>query len=35
MVLYERCGYWYMGTISLGLEEYGLNWFKLYEKPVD
>lgn len=30
--LYEKCGYKYIDTVSLGLEEYGLNWFKLYEK---
>ncbi len=30
--LYENGGYHYIGTVSLGLEEYGLNWFKLYEK---
>lgn len=30
--LYEKCDYKYIDTVSLGLEEYGLNWFKLYEK---
>ena len=30
--LYKKCGYKYVGTISLGLEEYGLPWFNLYEK---
>lgn len=30
--LYEKCGYQYIDTISLGLEDYGLNWFRLYEK---
>ncbi len=30
--LYEKCGYKYIDTVSLGLEKHGLNWFKLYEK---
>lgn len=30
--LYEKCGFKYIDTVSLGLENYGLNWFKLYEK---
>jgi ribosomal protein S18 acetylase RimI-like enzyme len=30
--LYEKCGYQYIDTVSLGLEEYGLDWFRLYEK---
>ncbi|HHX70758.1 MAG: GNAT family N-acetyltransferase [Miniphocaeibacter sp.] len=30
--LYERCGYTYISTVDLGLESYGLKWFKLYEK---
>jgi ribosomal protein S18 acetylase RimI-like enzyme len=30
--LYEKCGYRYIDTVSLGLEEHGLNWFRLYEK---
>lgn len=30
--LYERTGYRYIETVSLGLEAYGLNWFRLYEK---
>ena len=30
--LYERCGYRYIDTVSLGLEDRGLNWFRLYEK---
>lgn len=30
--LYEKCGFQYIDTVSLGLEEYGLDWFKLYEK---
>lgn len=32
--LYEKKGYRYIDTVSLGLEEYGLNWFKLYEKLI-
>lgn len=32
--LYEKCGYKYIDTVSLGLEEYGLDWFKLYEKLI-
>ncbi|MGB4658653.1 MAG: GNAT family N-acetyltransferase [Mobilitalea sp.] len=30
--LYEKCGFKYIDTVSLGLEEYGLEWFKLYEQ---
>lgn len=30
--LYERCGYEFVGTVDLGFGEYGLDWFKLYEK---
>lgn len=30
--LYEKMGFRYIGTVSLGLECYGLDWFKLYEK---
>lgn len=30
--LYEKCGFQYIDTVSLGLEHYGLDWFKLYEK---
>jgi ribosomal protein S18 acetylase RimI-like enzyme len=30
--LYEKCGYQFIDTVSLGLEEYGLDWFRLYEK---
>lgn len=29
--LYEKCGFNYVGTVDLGLEYYGLKWFKLYE----
>lgn len=32
IVLYEKCGFQYIDTVSLGLEDYGLDWFKLYEK---
>ncbi|SMC22302.1 Acetyltransferase (GNAT) family protein [Clostridium acidisoli DSM 12555] len=30
--LYEKCGFEYIDTVDLGLGNYGLNWFKLYEK---
>ncbi len=30
--LYEKCGYEYIGKVDLGLRNYGLEWFKLYEK---
>lgn len=30
--LYEKCGFSYIDTVSLGLEAYGLDWFRLYEK---
>lgn len=30
--LYEKMGFTYIGTVSLGLECCGLDWFKLYEK---
>lgn len=30
--LYEKCGFKYVDTVDLGLREYGLNWFKLYER---
>jgi len=32
--LYEKCGFKYVGTIDLGLENYGLKWFKIYEKII-
>lgn len=32
--LYEKCGFRYIGTVDLGLGNYGLDWFKLYEKLV-
>lgn len=30
--LYEKHGYRYIDTVDLGYGEYGLDWFKLYEK---
>lgn len=30
--LYERCGFKYIDTVDLGLGNYGLHWFRLYEK---
>ena len=30
--LYEKSGYQYIDTVSLGLEKHGLDWFRLYEK---
>lgn len=30
--LYEKAGFSYVDTVSLGYEEYGLPWFRLYEK---
>lgn len=30
--LYEKCGFEYIGKVDLGLGDYGLHWFKLYEK---
>jgi ribosomal protein S18 acetylase RimI-like enzyme len=32
--LYEKCGYEYIDTVDLGFGNYGLDWFKLYEKLV-
>ena len=32
--LYEKCHYKFIDTVSLGLEDIGLNWFKLYEKII-
>jgi GNAT superfamily N-acetyltransferase len=32
--LYKNCGFNYIGTVDLGLGEYGLNWFELYEKLI-
>ncbi|EHJ01068.1 GCN5-related N-acetyltransferase [Clostridium sp. DL-VIII] len=30
--LYEKCGFKYVDTVDLGLGDYGLDWFKLYER---
>lgn len=30
--LYEKYGFQYIDTIDLGLGEYGLDWFRVYEK---
>ena len=30
--LYQKCGYQFVGTVSLGYEAYGLPWYNLYEK---
>ena len=30
--LYQKCGYQFAGTVSLGYESYGLPWYNLYEK---
>ncbi|WP_321385527.1 GNAT family N-acetyltransferase [uncultured Enterococcus sp.] len=30
--LYEKCGFSYVDTVDLGLSDYGLDYFKLYEK---
>lgn len=30
--LYEKYGFKYIDTVDLGLGEYGLDWFRLYEK---
>ena len=32
---YEKAGYQYIDKVDLGLGQYGLDWFCLYEKPVD
>ena len=32
--LYEKCGFEYIDTVDLGFGNYGLDWFKLYEKIV-
>ena len=32
--LYKKCGFKYIDTVDLGLGNYGLNWFKLYEKLI-
>ncbi|MFA9466664.1 MAG: N-acetyltransferase family protein [Velocimicrobium sp.] len=30
--LYEKCGFEYIDTVDLGLSQYNLDWFRLYEK---
>lgn len=32
--LYQKCGFSYIDTVDLGLGEYGLQWFDLYEKII-
>ena len=32
--LYEKYGFEYITTVDMGLESYGLDWFKLYEKVI-
>ena len=32
--LYENNNFEYIDTVDLGLEEYGLKWFRLYEKLI-
>ncbi len=32
--LYEKCGFSYVDTVSLGYEDRGLPWFDLYEKTL-
>ncbi len=32
--MYEKHGYAFVGMYDLGLGQYGLHWFRLYEKPV-
>lgn len=32
--LYEKSGFKYIDTVDLGLGNYGLDWFKLYEKLI-
>lgn len=32
--LYEKNNFEYIDTVDLGLEEYGLKWFRLYEKLI-
>ena len=34
IALYEKCGFEYIDTVDLGLSNYGLDWFKLYERLV-
>ena len=32
--LYEKCGFEYVDTVDLGLGQYGLDWFRLYERII-
>lgn len=32
--LYQKCGFQYIDTVSLGYEVYGLPWYDLYEKKL-
>lgn len=32
--LYQKCGFQYIDTVSLGYEAYGFPWYELYEKPL-
>ena len=32
--LYEKCGFEYIDTVDLGLGNYGLKWFRVYEKLI-
>nr|WP_320038883.1 GNAT family N-acetyltransferase [uncultured Bacteroides sp.] len=34
ILMYEKCGFEYIDTVDLGLGNYGLDWFKLYEKVI-
>lgn len=34
-LLYQKCGYQFIKTVSLGYEAYGLPWFNLYEKILE
>lgn len=33
--LYQKCGFQFVGTVSLGFERYGLKWYKLFEKVLE
>lgn len=30
--LYKKCGYQFVGTVSLGYEKFGIPWYNLYER---
>ena len=32
--LYEKLGFVYIDTVDLGFGDYGLPWFRLYEKVI-